>query len=108
MCKYFAEDDESESAGESDSTERTALAKAAECINCVVEGREDTTCSKIFSEIDLDAIVPEDCTQFALVGPGPSTSNGVYNTQIVCETASRLLFMSVHWARSLPAFQALK
>ncbi|CAL8129891.1 unnamed protein product [Orchesella dallaii] len=103
----FPEDDESESAGESDSAERTALAKAVELINNVIEGKEDTSCSQMFSEIDLDAVIPEECTQFALVSPGPVPQNGLLNMQYVCETATRLLFLSIHWARSLPAFQAL-
>ena len=29
------------------------------------------------------------------------------NSQFVCETASRLLFLSVHWARKIPVFQSL-
>ncbi|XP_059469201.1 nuclear receptor subfamily 2 group C member 1-like isoform X2 [Neocloeon triangulifer] len=30
-----------------------------------------------------------------------------FNNHFICESASRLLFLSVHWARSIPAFQAL-
>lgn len=29
------------------------------------------------------------------------------NLNYICESASRLLFLSMHWARSIPAFQAL-
>ncbi|XP_041130064.1 nuclear receptor subfamily 2 group C member 2 isoform X2 [Polyodon spathula] len=29
------------------------------------------------------------------------------NVHYICESASRLLFLSMHWARSIPAFQAL-
>uniref|UniRef100_A0A667YZ42 Nuclear receptor subfamily 2, group C, member 1 n=1 Tax=Myripristis murdjan TaxID=586833 RepID=A0A667YZ42_9TELE len=29
------------------------------------------------------------------------------NVNYICESASRLLFLSMHWARSIPAFQAL-
>ncbi|CAB3365864.1 Hypothetical predicted protein [Cloeon dipterum] len=30
-----------------------------------------------------------------------------FNNHFICESASRLLFLSVHWARSIPAFQML-
>lgn len=30
------------------------------------------------------------------------------NVHYICESASRLLFLSVHWARSIPAFQLLE
>lgn len=29
------------------------------------------------------------------------------NVNYICESASRLLFLSMHWARSIPAFQTL-
>jgi len=101
------QDDESESAGESDSTERSVLAKAVESINSVIEGKEDTKCSNIFAEIDLDSLVPEESIPFTLVGPSPVPENGLFTMQYVNETSSRLLFLTVHWTRSLPAFQAL-
>lgn len=30
------------------------------------------------------------------------------NIHYICESGSRLLFLSVHWARSIPAFQCLR
>lgn len=30
------------------------------------------------------------------------------NVNYICESASRLLFLSMHWARSIPAFQTLR
>ncbi|KAI1893039.1 hypothetical protein AGOR_G00139780 [Albula goreensis] len=37
----------------------------------------------------------------------PSPMPDFLNVHYICESASRLLFLSMHWARSIPAFQAL-
>ncbi|KAK7862800.1 hypothetical protein R5R35_004153 [Gryllus longicercus] len=37
----------------------------------------------------------------------PSPMPAYLNIHYICESASRLLFLSVHWARSIPAFQLL-
>jgi len=37
----------------------------------------------------------------------PSPMPAYLNVHYICESASRLLFLSVHWARSIPAFQLL-
>lgn len=37
----------------------------------------------------------------------PSPMPAYLNMHYICESASRLLFLSVHWARSIPAFQLL-
>ncbi|XP_022245332.1 nuclear receptor subfamily 2 group C member 2-like isoform X2 [Limulus polyphemus] len=42
---------------------------------------------------------------FNLTTPNPGSS--FLNVHYICESASRLLFLSVHWARSIPAFQLL-
>ncbi|XP_030640080.1 nuclear receptor subfamily 2 group C member 1 [Chanos chanos] len=42
---------------------------------------------------------------FKLVMPLPMPE--FLNLNYICESASRLLFLSMHWARSIPAFQAL-
>ena len=39
--------------------------------------------------------------------PSPLLSPSKLNSQFVCETASRLLFLSVHWARKISVFQSL-
>lgn len=44
-------------------------------------------------------------TQFKLTTPSPMPQ--YLNVHYICESASRLLFLSMHWARSIPAFQAL-
>lgn len=43
--------------------------------------------------------------QFKLTTPSPMPQ--FLNVHYICESASRLLFLSMHWARSLPAFQVL-
>jgi testicular receptor 4 len=43
---------------------------------------------------------------FNLQTPSPMPS--YLNVHYICESASRLLFLSVHWARSIPAFQMLR
>ncbi|KAA0721149.1 Nuclear receptor subfamily 2 group C member 1-B [Triplophysa tibetana] len=42
---------------------------------------------------------------FKLMMPTPMPD--FLNLNYICESASRLLFLSMHWARSIPAFQAL-
>ncbi|XP_056906809.1 nuclear receptor subfamily 2 group C member 1 isoform X2 [Takifugu flavidus] len=42
---------------------------------------------------------------FKLVMPLPAPE--YLNVNYICESASRLLFLSMHWARSIPAFQTL-
>ncbi|XP_077034860.1 nuclear receptor subfamily 2 group C member 1 isoform X2 [Agelaius phoeniceus] len=37
----------------------------------------------------------------------PSPMPDYLNVHYICESASRLLFLSMHWARSIPSFQAL-
>jgi len=105
----YQDEDESESAGETESSERSVVAKAIETISHVItsEENEEDGISDIFDGLDLENILPDASAQFNLVSPGPPPSNGLLNVQYVCETASRLLFFSIHWARSLPAFQAL-
>ncbi|KAG9490405.1 hypothetical protein GDO78_005981 [Eleutherodactylus coqui] len=42
---------------------------------------------------------------FKLTMPSPMPE--YLNVHYICESASRLLFLSMHWARSIPSFQAL-
>ncbi|ODM91911.1 Nuclear receptor subfamily 2 group E member 1, partial [Orchesella cincta] len=86
----------------------TELLKAME-IFCDV-GIVDTRCSQLFSDIDLNAVIPDRCIKFQLIQPEVGVQNRINSNpkmELVCEKASRLLFMTFHWAISLPAFQAL-
>ncbi|XP_043278841.1 nuclear receptor subfamily 2 group C member 2 isoform X2 [Venturia canescens] len=44
-------------------------------------------------------------TTFELRAPSPAPA--YLSIHYICESAARLLFLSVHWARGIPAFQAL-
>jgi len=105
----YPDDEGSESPGENDSSERVILAKAIEAISSVIneQGKSDGVTTSELTNITKDTVLPEVSIPFTLSSPGPSTYNGLLNVQYVCETASRLLFHSIHWAKSLPAFQAL-
>ncbi|XP_068082275.1 orphan steroid hormone receptor 2 isoform X2 [Anabrus simplex] len=50
-------------------------------------------------------LVEEQHVPFNLQTPSPMPA--YLNVHYICESASRLLFLSVHWARSIPAFQLL-
>jgi len=43
---------------------------------------------------------------FSLTMPSPMPA--YLTVHYICETASRLLFLSIHWARNIPAFQLLR
>ncbi|UYV67428.1 NR2C1 [Cordylochernes scorpioides] len=45
---------------------------------------------------------------FHLRIPSPGSGTSYLNVHYICESASRLLFLSVHWARSIHAFQLLR
>lgn len=58
---------------------------------------------KLF-ELDGPVLQDQHIT-FNLQIPGPVPP--YLNVHYICESGSRLLFLSVHWARSIPAFQLL-
>ncbi|CAG5957802.1 unnamed protein product [Menidia menidia] len=51
------------------------------------------------------ALLSESHIPFKLMMPLPVPE--YLNVNYICESASRLLFLSMHWARSIPAFQTL-
>ncbi|XP_036374218.1 nuclear receptor subfamily 2 group C member 1 isoform X1 [Megalops cyprinoides] len=58
------------------------------------------------SVVELDGPLLSDIhVPFKLMMPLPVPE--FLNVNYICESASRLLFLSMHWARSIPAFQAL-
>ncbi|GAB6021136.1 Nuclear receptor sub 2 group C member 2 [Chamberlinius hualienensis] len=50
-------------------------------------------------------LILDNHVQFNLNAPSPMPN--YLNVHYICESASRLLFLSVHWARIIPAFQLL-
>ncbi|XP_077453164.1 nuclear receptor subfamily 2 group C member 1 [Stigmatopora argus] len=56
--------------------------------------------------LELEGLLLSDShIPFKLMMPVPVPE--YLNVNYICESASRLLFLSMHWARSIPAFQAL-
>ena len=53
-----------------------------------------------------DVVINDRLIRFRLATPTPMPS--YLNVHFICETASRLLFLSVHWVRSIPAFSSLR
>jgi len=51
-------------------------------------------------------MLSENNFEFTLSTPSPLPA--YLNVHYICETASRLLFLSMHWARAVGAFQLLK
>ena len=51
-------------------------------------------------------LLSDTMVNFRLATPSPLPA--YLNVHFICETASRLLFLSVHWIRSIPAFAALR
>lgn len=56
--------------------------------------------------IDFDGPILSD-QHFAFNWTPPVAGSTLLSLQYICEFASRLLFLSVHWAQSIPAFQHL-
>ncbi|KAM3925108.1 nuclear receptor subfamily 2 group C member 1 isoform 1-T1 [Leptodactylus fuscus] len=65
--------------------------------------------SNLFQDIGVvemeGPLLSESHISFKLTMPSPMPE--YLNVHYICESASRLLFLSMHWARSIPSFQAL-
>ncbi|XP_012669678.1 nuclear receptor subfamily 2 group C member 1-like [Clupea harengus] len=66
----------------------------------LVSGDQSGSIMELEGPLLSDSNVP-----FKLMMPSPTPE--CLNVNYICESASRLLFLSVHWARSIPAFQLL-
>lgn len=98
----------------------------AESSDAVTAAREKQLISKAlesmarlqYLENDLSSLHDERCQDYE--GPILQEQHIAFNLQIpgtvpsylnihyICESGSRLLFLSVHWAKSIPAFQILR
>lgn len=67
------------------------------------------TSSNLFQDIGVvemeGPLLSDSHISFKLTMPSPMPE--YLNVHYICESASRLLFLSMHWARSIPSFQAL-
>ena len=57
-------------------------------------------------DTEMFDILPPSITMFT-ISPPPTTSTININNQTVSETASRILFLSVHWTKNIPVFRSL-
>lgn len=74
-----------------------------QCLN----GTDISTLTSDEKVIEFDGPVLQDQhITFNLQIPGPVPP--YLNIHYICESGSRLLFLSIHWARSIPAFQYLR
>lgn len=72
-----------------------------QCLNGTELNLQDENC------YDYDGqIIQEQNIAFNLQIPGPVPP--YLNIHYICESGSRLLFLSIHWAKNIPAFQFLK
>ena len=90
--------------------EKSIISNAMETLNRKVSMENGTDSEDLNSDeemLDLSAQVLEaHLVPFKLATPTPHPSH--LNIHFICETASRLLFLSVHWVRSIPVFSQLK
>lgn len=99
-------DDDSHDGDENKSIMSAALDRLAETVEA---GGED---SELSDEDEAQLIVEGPLVvahHLSFLASAPTLPSGPPpNAHVVCESAARLLFQSVHWARSLPAFQLLR
>ncbi|XP_069190126.1 orphan steroid hormone receptor 2 isoform X7 [Procambarus clarkii] len=73
-----------------------------------LNGSENGDCddNESNSTYELDGpLLADSLVPFNLTAPSPMPA--YLNVHYICESASRLLFLSVHWARNIPTFQCL-
>ena len=65
----------------------------------------DESSDDLLNKIE-EVVINDRLIRFRLATPTPMPT--YLNVHFICETASRLLFLSVHWVRSIPAFSQLR
>ena len=89
--------------------EKSIISNAMETLNRKVSMENGTDSEDTDEEmINLSGapVLEAHLVPFKLATPSPHPSH--LNIHFICETASRLLFLSVHWVRSIPVFSQLK
>jgi hypothetical protein len=89
--------------------ERTLLSKAINVMMARVRRQEDSssdTDDEMVSSLKDSHILGENQLRFDLSVPSPLVDAPTIH--FVCETASRLLFQTLHWTKSIQAFNLLK
>ena len=93
--------------------EKTLISRAMDTVAKQVESM-DSDAATAAEEEDAEEemftvegkLLKEALFKFMLTTPSPMPTH--LNVHFICETASRLLFLSIHWVRSIPAFSQLK
>lgn len=75
-----------------------------QCLSSIDQLLTNNTENEKFYELDGPLLLDQHMV-FNLQTPDPVPP--YLNVHYICESGSRLLFLSVHWARSIPAFQML-
>ena len=91
------------------SHEKNLLSKAIDVMMARVKKSDDAssdTDDEMLSSIKDNALLEEKHLKFDLNIPPPMMDTPTIH--FVCETASRLLFQTLHWTKSIPAFNLLK
>ena len=57
-------------------------------------------------DTEMFDILPPSITMFTISPPATTSSTNI-NNQTVSETASRILFLSIHWTKNIPVFRSL-
>ena len=87
--------------------EKTLISHAMDTLSRRVAENGDMSDPDDDVTLDIQGPLVEDhLTTFHLATPSPLPTH--LNIHFICETASRLLFLSVHWVRSIPCFAQLK
>ena len=91
------------------SHEKNLLSKAIDVMMARVKKSDDSssdTDDEMLSSIKDNALLEDKHLAFDLNIPPPMMDTPTIH--FVCETASRLLFQTLHWTKSIPAFNLLK
>lgn len=108
------DDDSSDSTNNGDGGDAVVAAKEKQLISKALESMARLQ----YLENDISSLHDDNCQDYD--GPILQEQHIAFNLQIpgtvpsylnihyICESGSRLLFLSVHWAKSIPAFQSLR
>ena len=89
------------------SYEKNLLSKAIDVMMARVKKADDSdTDDEMLSSIKDRSVLEDRHLKFDLNIPPPMVDTPTIH--FVCETASRLLFQTLHWTKSIPAFNLLK
>ncbi|XP_044007020.1 nuclear receptor subfamily 2 group C member 2-like isoform X1 [Aphidius gifuensis] len=102
-----------EQSSDSDLSDALTLARERLLISHALEGMAKLIGDTIHTAREPDdeewsgQVLLERNTVFELRAPSPVPTPSYLSIHYICESAARLLFLTVHWARGIPAFQAL-